>query len=109
MQEGELVAENILRDLQGKTRKPFECINYGTMATIGRNKAIAEFGKWHYSGFVAWMMWLVVHIVLMVNFRNRLAVLSEWMWTYFTRERSARLITGDAEDLSSSTTVSLSK
>lgn len=108
MQEGELVAENILRDLQGKNRKPFEYINYGTMATIGTNKAIAEFGKWHYSGFVAWMMWLFVHIVLLVNFRNRLAVLSEWMWAYFTRERSARLITGDAKELSSASTFSKS-
>lgn len=104
MQEGELVAGNILRDLQNQPRKSFEYINYGTMATIGRNKAIAEFGKWHYSGFIAWLMWLFVHIVLLVNFRNRLAVLSEWMWAYFTRERSARLITGDSKDLPSAST-----
>jgi NADH dehydrogenase len=99
IQEGEFAAENILRDLRGEPRRAFSYINYGTMATIGRNKAIAEFGKWHYSGFVAWLMWLFVHIVLLVNFRNRLAVLSEWGWAYFTRERSARLITGDANEL----------
>jgi NADH dehydrogenase len=99
MQEGDYTAENILRDLSGEPRLPFRYINYGTMATIGRNKAIAQFGEWHYSGFIAWLMWLFVHIVLMVNFRNRLAVLSEWMWAYFTRERSARLITGNANEL----------
>ena len=69
------------------------------MATIGRNKAIAQFGAWHFSGLLAWLMWLFVHIVLLINFRNRLAVLSEWVWAYFTRERSARLITGSAVEL----------
>jgi NADH dehydrogenase len=105
MQEGEHAAKNILRDLRGEPRRAFRYINYGTMATIGRNKAIAEFGKWHYSGFVAWLMWLFVHIVLLVNFRNRLAVLSEWTWAYFTRERSARLITGKASELLSAKTM----
>ncbi len=69
------------------------------MATIGRNKAIAQIGGWRFSGFIAWMLWLVIHVVSLIDFRSRIAVLSEWMWAYFTRERSARLITGDAEDL----------
>lgn len=99
MQEGEHAAKNILGDLSGKPRREFRYVNRGTMATIGRNKAIAEFGDWHFSGFVAWMMWLFVHIVLLVNFRNRLAVLTAWIWAYFTRERSARLITGNADEL----------
>jgi NADH dehydrogenase len=99
IQEGEFVAENISQELRGAPRHAFHYVNYGTMATIGRKKAIAEFGRWHYSGFIAWLMWLFVHIVLLVNFRNRLAVLSEWAWAYFTRERSARLITGDANEL----------
>ena len=98
MQQGEFAAANILRDLKGEPLRSFRYVNYGTMATIGRNKAIAEFGKWHYSGFVAWLMWLFVHIVMMINFRNRVAVLSEWIWAYFTREQSARLITGDSLD-----------
>ncbi len=98
MQEGEHAARNILCDLRGELREAFRYVNYGTMATIGRNKAIAEFGAWHYTGSVAWLMWLFVHIVLLVNFRNRLAVLSEWAWAYFTRERSALLITGDANE-----------
>jgi NADH dehydrogenase len=99
MQEGELAAQNILRDLRGEARESFRYVDYGTMATIGRNKAIAQFGEWHFSGLIAWLMWLFVHIVLLINFRNRLAVLSEWVWAYFTRERSARLITGDADGL----------
>lgn len=101
MQEGELVAMNILSDLREEPRQSFRYVNYGTMATIGRNKAIAEFGKWHYSGFVAWLLWLFVHIVMLINFRNRLAVISEWIWAYFTREQSASLITGNVNELSS--------
>ena len=100
IQGGEHAAKNILGDLRGNPRKAFRYVNRGTIATIGKNKAIAEFGNWHFSGFVAWLMWAFVHIVLMVNFRNRLAVLSEWVWAYFTRERSARLITGNAAELS---------
>ena len=69
------------------------------MATIGRNVAIAQFGKWQFDGFFAWILWLVVHVIALIDYRSRIAVLSEWMWAYFTRERSARLITGDAEDL----------
>ena len=69
------------------------------MATIGRNRAIAEIGSWKFSGYIAWLMWLFVHIISLIGFRNRLWVLSEWMWAYFTRERSARLITGDAMEM----------
>ena len=64
------------------------------MATIGRSAAVAEFGKLHVSGFVAWMMWLFVHLMNLVSFRNRLLVLMQWGWNYFTYDRSARLITG---------------
>ena len=85
--------------MRGEPRRAFRYINRGTMATIGRNKAIAEFGDWHFSGFVAWLMWVFVHIVLLINFRSRFAVLSEWVWAYFTRERSARLIVGNAAQL----------
>jgi NADH dehydrogenase len=99
IQEGENAAENILLDLSGKSRKAFKYVDKGSMATIGRNKAIAKFGNWHYTGFVAWLMWLFVHIVLLAGFRNRLAVLSEWAWAYFTRDSAARLITGEAKDL----------
>ena len=69
----------------------------GTMATIGRSKAIAQIGKLHLSGFLAWAAWLFVHILFLIGFRNRLAVLTEWIWAYFTFQRGARLITGSQE------------
>lgn len=99
MQQAELTAANIMRDLKGEQRKTFKYVDKGSMATIGRNKAIAQIGTWHFSGFIAWLMWLFVHVLTLIDFRSRLYVLSEWFWAYFTRERSARLITGDAEEL----------
>lgn len=99
IQMAETATQNILRDLRGEERKAFKYKDKGSMATIGRNKAIAEIGKWKFSGFIAWLMWLFVHLISLIGFRNRLYVLSEWFWAYLTRERSARLITGDAEDL----------
>ena len=99
MQMAETACVNILRDLRGEARENFHYVDKGSMATIGRNKAIAEIGKWKFSGYIAWLMWLFVHIISLIGFRNRLSVLTEWMWAYFTRERSARLITGDAEEM----------
>jgi NADH dehydrogenase len=99
MQEAELTVKNMLRDRKGEPRQFFKYKDKGSMATIGRNKAIAQIGNWKFSGFLAWMMWLFVHVISLIDFRSRLYVLSEWFWAYFTRERSARLITGDAEEL----------
>ena len=98
MQEGKAAAANILHDLQGKARLPFKYFDKGTMATIGRRRAVAQIGRLHVSGYFAWLMWLFVHLFLLVGFRNRLMVMREWIWAYFTRERSARLITGDTDD-----------
>ncbi len=100
IQMAENAAANILRDLKGKPRENFSYFDKGSMATIGRNKAIAEIGSWKFSGYFAWLMWLFVHIISLIGFRSRLWVLSEWFWAYFTRYRSALLITGDAEQLS---------
>jgi len=83
--------------LHGEARLPFRYFDKGTMATIGRRRAVAQIGRWHLSGYFAWLMWLFVHIVLLVGFRNRLMVMREWIWAFFTRERSARLITGDTD------------
>ena len=99
MQEADLTAANILRDLAGEPYRPFKYFDKGSMATVGRNRAIVQVGNWHFAGYFAWLMWLFVHIMSLVGFRNRLWVLSEWFWAYFTRERSARLITGDAEQM----------
>jgi NADH dehydrogenase len=95
IQQGKATARNIARDLQGKPRQNFHYVNKGSLATIGRAAAIAQFGKIHISGFIAWLSWLFVHIFFLIGFRNRLIVLIQWAWSYFTYERGARLITGD--------------
>ena len=99
MQMGENAAKNILRDSVGKQREVFDYVDKGTMATIGKKKAIADLRGWHFSGFIAWLMWLFLHVTFLIGFRNRIYVLMEWFWAYVTRERSARLVTGDAEEL----------
>lgn len=99
MQMGDATAANILRDIKGKPRENFVYWDKGTMATIGRRKAIAQLAGLKFRGFIAWMMWLFLHVFFLIGFRNRLAVMFAWFWAYLTRERSARLITGDAEDL----------
>ena len=99
MQMGRSAAKNILRDLSGESRENFRYVDKGSMATIGRSKAIAEAGGFKFKGFIAWLMWLFLHVFFLIGFRNRLAVLFEWFWAYLTRERSARLITGDADEM----------
>jgi NADH:ubiquinone reductase (H+-translocating) len=74
--------------------QPFRYRDYGNMATIGRGSAVAEIGALKVSGFVAWLIWLFVHIFWLIGFRNRLAVLGEWAWAFVTFQRRARLITG---------------
>lgn len=98
MQMGDHVAKLIAADLEGRERPPFRYFDKGDMATIGRMDAIAKVEwpfKAHMSGFPAWFIWLTVHIFFLIGFRNRLAVLANWAWTYFTFSRGARLITGD--------------
>jgi len=99
MQMGTATAKNILRDIKVEPREDFEYWDKGTMATIGRRKAIAQAAGMKFRGFIAWMMWLFLHVFFLIGFRNRLAVLVDWFWAYLTRERSARLITGDADEL----------
>ncbi len=99
IQMAQNAAENILRDLKNEARRDFKYFDKGSMATIGRNKAIVELGRFRLTGFIAWLAWLFVHIISLIGFKNRLYVISEWFWAYVTRERSARLITGDAEEM----------
>jgi len=94
MQMGRSVAHNIRNDLAGKPREAFRYFDKGSMATIGRKAAIAEIGKLHLSGFLAWLFWLGLHIWFLIDFRNRVAVMFNWAWSYFTYQRGARLITG---------------
>ena len=96
MQQGRFVAHLIREELKSRTtpRPAFHYWDKGSLATIGRAAAIAEFGKIHISGFIAWMAWLFIHILFLIGFRNRLLVLIQWAWSYVTYERGARLITG---------------
>jgi len=95
MQEGRWVARLIRNRLRGrKSPKPFHYLDKGNLATIGRNKAVADFGHIHLSGFLAWFTWVFVHLMYLVEFENRLLVLTEWVYNYVTRNRGARLITG---------------
>ena len=91
-QMGRLAAVNIQRSLAGKPRKRFVYRDYGQLATIGRNRAVAMFGRLHLSGYPAWLTWLVAHIYFLIDFRNRLAVLIDWAWSYWTYDRYARII-----------------
>jgi NADH:quinone reductase (non-electrogenic) len=93
MQMGRHAAKNIRRDLEQRARTPFVYRNKGDLATIGRHRAIADFGFLRVSGPLAWFFWLFVHIMYLAGFRNRLSVLIEWGYSYFTYERGARLIT----------------
>jgi NADH dehydrogenase len=97
IQQGQFVAKNIGRVVSGQPGREFHYWDKGTMATIGRAAAVADLGKLHLSGFIAWMMWLFVHLMYLVGFRNRLLVFIEWAWAYVTYQRSARLITGSTK------------
>jgi len=93
MQQGRQAARNILRMIRGGKPQPFRYFDKGSMATIGRNKAVADLKFFHLSGLFAWLAWLFVHIIFLVGFRNRLLVLIQWAWAYLTFDKGARLIT----------------
>jgi NADH dehydrogenase len=97
VQEGRTAAANFLRNLRGEWRLPFRYKDKVSMATIERHRAVAKIGRWHLSGYFAWLMWAFVHLILLIGFSNRLMVIREWVWSDYTRERSARLITGDTD------------
>lgn len=94
IQQGRQVAENIRRALAGKTLEPFRYVNRGNMATIGRASAVVDAAGMKVSGLFAWLFWLLVHILYLIGFRNRLVVMLNWAWSYIRLQRSARLITG---------------
>ena len=97
IQQGNYVAKLIDPEIESGNvipRPPFHYWDKGSLATIGRAAAVAQFGKIHISGFIAWLAWLFVHILFLIGFRNRLLVFIQWAWSYVTYERGARLITG---------------
>jgi NADH dehydrogenase len=93
MQQGRHAARNICAMIDGRNPQPFRYWDKGSMATIGRHRAVADMRFVHFSGLPAWLAWLFVHIIFLVGFRNRVAVLIQWAWAYFTFNKGARLIT----------------
>jgi len=96
-QMGRTAAGNLLRRLQGEKTESFHYADYGNLATIGRSSAIADvevpvLGRLRFSGMAAWLFWLFVHIYFLIGFRNRMVVLSDWAWAYFSFERQARVV-----------------
>ena len=92
IQQGETAARNILRQIAGEALQPFRYQDKGSMAVIGRNSAVANIAGRAFTGFAAWLIWLLVHIAQLIGYRNRLLVLVNWAWSYFTFERMVRLI-----------------
>jgi NADH dehydrogenase len=93
MQQGRLLAQNLVNMSKNKPLKPFHYENRGAMATIGRNKAVVDLpGNITFGGLFAWMFWMFIHIVSIIGFRNKLVIFSNWVWNYFTYDRGTRLI-----------------
>ena len=94
LQQGKHVAQNFINAVEGKPAKPFSYFDKGSMAIIGRNKAVADIPKpkLHFKGFIAWLAWLFIHVLYLVNVRNRIKTLTNWMVTYFSRDQALRMI-----------------
>jgi glycosyltransferase involved in cell wall biosynthesis len=92
IQQGKHAARVICADLDGTRRSEFRYVDKGQMATIGRRRAIVEFGRFKFAGFFAWLTWLFVHVLYLIGFKNRLEVVLNWSWNYFAFSRGARLI-----------------
>jgi NADH dehydrogenase len=97
IQMGKFAARQIRRSVEGEPREQFVYWDKGTLATIGRSRAVADLGKLHFSGYLAWLAWLFIHLFFLIGFRNRLLVMMEWAWAYITYNQGARLITEPLE------------
>lgn len=97
IQMGKFAARQIKRSVTAKPREEFAYLDKGSLATIGRSRAVADFGKIHISGYFAWLAWLFIHLLFLIGFRNRFFVMTEWAWAYLTYSHSARLITEPGE------------
>ena len=100
MQQGTRAGQNIRRAIAGQRLEPFRYTDYGIMATIGRGAAVGDIFGLKISGFVAWVVWIFLHIYWLIGFRNRFVVMTEWAWAYVTHQRRIRLITGDKSEVS---------
>jgi NADH dehydrogenase len=95
MQMGRYAARAIRSRLRGETPEPFAYTDKGNLATIGRAKAVAEISGVRFHGLIAWWLWLAVHLFYLIGFQNRVLVMTRWSWSFVTKGRGARLITGD--------------
>jgi len=93
IQQGKLTAQNIQKMIKGEKLRTFHYKDPGLLATVGRNAAVARIGGFSFSGFIAWLIWVFLHIYRLIGFRNRLLVLINWAWEYFFYENQVRLIT----------------
>ncbi len=109
LQSGAHVAQNIKRVLRGMPKKPFVYRDRGSMATIGRHKAVAEIGRFKFTGIFAWWLWLFVHVMSLVDHKRRLTVLFEWAWAYFTWQRRSRVILEVPTEIAEPSAVSLGR
>ena len=91
-QQGKLLSKNILKLIKGKELEKFEYIDRGSMATIGRGKAVVDLPKWKFQGTFAWLVWMFVHIMSLVGFRNKLSALFDWIYNYISYDRPLGLI-----------------
>lgn len=98
VQQGKYVAMILRKNLPKSQRPPFKYLDKGTMATIGKTKAIGMFGKIPFSGFIAWLAWCFIHILYLVGFRNRMVVITQWLFSYFSSQRGARLISSPIDE-----------
>lgn len=92
MQQGQLLAKNIIHKIEGKQLKPFTYFDKGSMATIGRNKAVVQIQNMKFAGFFGWLVWMGLHLLMLVGFRNKIVVLINWIWNYINYDRNIRLI-----------------
>jgi NADH dehydrogenase len=97
IQSGRHVARTIRADLRGRSRDGFHYRDKGSLATIGRNAAVADFDRFRFGGFFAWFLWVFIHILYLIGFRNRILVMIQWAWAWITYHRGIRLITGRTE------------
>jgi NADH dehydrogenase len=93
IQTGRAAARNILASVHGRPRTPFRYRDKGVMATIGKHKAVARTGRLTLTGYLAWIAWLLVHVLYLIGFKNRISVVAQWAWSYVFSKRGARLIT----------------
>ena len=105
IQQGQLLAKNLIKSLKGKAMKPFVYNDKGSMATIGRNKAVVDLPKWKFQGVFAWFVWMFVHIMSLVGFRNKLVALIDWTVNYLNYDRPLGLIIDKENNMGESETL----